>query len=149
MKVLISCDYSEAGKQVLHEAQKFLTAFPGAEIHIFSVIDISVISAAGMYNNGELLKSLELDGVELGKKAEHIFGDIKVHFSTELGYPIETILKKAKSISADLLVLGTHGRTGLGRILIGSVAENILRHTSCNTLVVPVKHLKNGENTTG
>ena len=66
------------------------------------------------------------------------------HFSTEVGYPAEMVLKKAKELKVDLLVLGTHGKTGINRLLIGSVAEDVLRHTYCNTLVIPIKLLVNG-----
>ena len=141
MKVLICCDYSAAGEYILREAQKFLNAFPGAQIHVFSAIDLSVVSVSGMYNNSELLSSMEADGLELGKKAEAIFSGRKITFSTEVGYPAQTILSKATNMDADLLVLGTHGRTGLGRIVLGSVAENVLRQAKCNTLVIPVKHI--------
>ncbi len=104
-------------------------------------IDLSVVSVSGMYNNSELLSSMEADGLELGKKAEAIFSGRKITFSTEVGYPAQTILSKATNMDADLLVLGTHGRTGLGRIVLGSVAENVLRQAKCNTLVIPVKHI--------
>jgi universal stress protein A len=139
MKVLISCDFSEAGTRVLKEAHEFLHSFPGAEIHIFTVINLSIVSVAGMYNNGELMNSLQADAAELGKKAEAIFGDRKIHFSYEVGYPAEVVRNKATNLSADLLILGTHGRTGLNRLVIGSVAETILRHVNCKTLIIPVK----------
>lgn len=147
MKVLIACDYSYAGEHVLHEARKFLAAFPNAEIDVLSVIDISIVSVGGMYNNNELLNSLEMDAKELGKKAETIFSGRQIAFSSEIGYPSEMILQKATNLGAALLILGTHGRTGLGRIVLGSVAENVLRHATCNTLVIPVKRLSHEQNT--
>lgn len=147
MKVLICCDYSDAGEHILHEAHKFLAAFPGVEILVYSVIDVTQVSVAGMYNNNEMLNALEQEGKELGKKAGAIFSGSNIRFLVEVGYPVEMVLQKAANLPADLLILGTHGRTGLGRILIGSVAENILRHAPCNTLVIPIK-LKPGEQNT-
>jgi nucleotide-binding universal stress UspA family protein len=140
MKVLICCDYSVAGEHVLYEAQKFLKAFPDAAIDVFSVIDMSIVSVSGMSNNGELLNSMEMDCKELQKKAEAIFAGRKISFSSEPGYLAETVLAKATN-------LGTHGRTGLERIMLGSVAENVLRHVKCNTLIVPVKHKSHEQNT--
>jgi len=139
MKVLISCDYTDSGEHVLEEACKFLAAFPEAEVHVFNVIDMSVVSAAGMYNNGELISSMEMDAQELGKKAQAIFGKKKIYFASEVGFPADMVLQKATNLKADLLILGTHGRTGLNRLVIGSVAENILRQAHCNTLVIPIK----------
>ena len=144
MKALICCDCSAVGEFVLREAHKFLEAFPSAEIHVFSAIDMTVVSTAGMYNNTDAIKSLEEQAEKVNKWAQRFFIGQKIEFSTEVAYPTESILEKVKSLNADLLIMGTHGKTGLGRILIGSVAENVLRHVSCNTLIIPVKHLSHG-----
>jgi len=144
MKVLISCDYSAAGEHVLQQAQKFLNSMPDIEIHVFSVIDIAVVTASGLYDNSAIVESLQQQAEQVNVKAKQIFVGKDVHFSTEVGYPAERVVARAHELQADLLVLGTHGKTGLNRILIGSVAESVLRHTSCNTLIIPVKHIKNG-----
>lgn len=52
------------------------------------------------------------------------------------GVPWHEILELAKGASADLIVMGTHGRTGLKHVLIGSVAEKVVRHATCDVLVV-------------
>src|SRR5439155_9282380 len=49
----------------------------------------------------------------------------------EVGDPVETILDVAHALPADLIVMGTHGRTGLRRLLMGSVAEQIVRRATC------------------
>ena len=51
--------------------------------------------------------------------------------------PAEEILTAAKEGSADLVVVGTHGRGGLGRFFLGSVAEAVLRRADCDVLAVP------------
>lgn len=52
------------------------------------------------------------------------------------GNPREDIIKMAETLEVDLIVLGTHGHTGLRRILVGSVAENIVRHSKIPVMVV-------------
>ncbi len=52
------------------------------------------------------------------------------------GDPVTQILEVAGAINADLIVTGTHGRTGLGRLLMGSVAEQVLRKANCPVLTV-------------
>ena len=52
------------------------------------------------------------------------------------GDPAEMILDAATTHHADLIVMGTHGRTGVGRLLIGSVAEHVLRKANCPVLTV-------------
>ena len=58
-----------------------------------------------------------------------------VHFLLE-GDPAEVILDAAGRHEADLIVLGTHGRSGVGRLLLGSVAEQVLRRATCPVLTV-------------
>ena len=53
------------------------------------------------------------------------------------GPPAQRIIETAQKESADLIVMGTHGRTGLRHMLIGSVAERVVRHATCPVLVVP------------
>jgi nucleotide-binding universal stress UspA family protein len=71
---------------------------------------------------------------EAGISLEHRLG---------YGEPGSTILAVAEEIGADLIVMGTHGRTGLRRLLMGSVAEHVVRHASCPVLTVrtPVEML--------
>ena len=50
------------------------------------------------------------------------------------GHPVDEIIKEAKK--NDLIVIGCKGRTGLDRLLVGSVAENVIHHSSCPVMVV-------------
>jgi universal stress protein A len=53
-----------------------------------------------------------------------------------VGEPVESIVATARSWPADLVVIGSHGRDGLNRVLLGSVAEGVTRHAPCPVLVV-------------
>lgn len=141
MKVLICCDNSPAAHHILEAAQKFLSSFSGLDLHICSVMDMAVVSVAGLYANTDVMKSLESQANEVKKLAEGIFSGTDIHFESVLGYPAEAILKQTADLKVDLLILGTHGKTGVNRVLLGSVAENVLRHANCNTLIIPIKHL--------
>ncbi len=56
------------------------------------------------------------------------------------GDPSEEIVGLAKKVDADVIVLATHGRTGIKRLLLGSVAEKVVRHAGCPVFVVREKH---------
>jgi nucleotide-binding universal stress UspA family protein len=56
------------------------------------------------------------------------------------GDPRKAILGAARARRADLIVVGTHGRTGLAHALLGSVAEAVMRHAGCDVLVAPPRH---------
>jgi universal stress protein A len=61
---------------------------------------------------------------------------IPVEYRLEYGDPEEGILKAAQEIGADVIVMGTHGRTGLRRLLMGSIAEHVMRKAPCPVLTV-------------
>lgn len=62
--------------------------------------------------------------------------DARAERRLEKGDPAAEILRVAQEIDASLIVLGTHGRTGLGRLLMGSVAEQVVRKAACPVLTV-------------
>jgi nucleotide-binding universal stress UspA family protein len=57
------------------------------------------------------------------------------------GVPVDAILDRASADRVDMIVVGTHGRTGIPRLLMGSVAEGVLRRASCPVVVVPYSAL--------
>jgi nucleotide-binding universal stress UspA family protein len=62
--------------------------------------------------------------------------DVRIEHRLEEGSPRERILEVAHEIGARLIVMGTHGRTGLPRLLLGSVAEQVLRRAQCPVLTL-------------
>lgn len=64
--------------------------------------------------------------------------DVRVEHRLEEGHAPKRILEVAQEMDAGLIVLGTHGRTGLGRLLLGSVAEQIVRKAGCPVLTVRI-----------
>jgi nucleotide-binding universal stress UspA family protein len=67
---------------------------------------------------------------------EQVRGLHKVRYLVESGDPFERILDVAETRRANLIVLATHGRTGIKRLLIGNVAEKVVRHSPCPVLTV-------------
>jgi nucleotide-binding universal stress UspA family protein len=65
--------------------------------------------------------------------------DIRITNFSEYGDTADGILKCSKDFNADMIVIGTHSRTGLDRFLMGSVAEHVIRHAEIPVLVVPMK----------
>lgn len=78
----------------------------------------------------------------LQKRAEELStgGVQNVSAFIEEGEPYAAIVKRAEAFAADLIVVGSHGRTGLSRMLLGSVAERIVRHAPCAVLVARTGH---------
>jgi nucleotide-binding universal stress UspA family protein len=61
---------------------------------------------------------------------------VRVEHLLQAGEPVEEILRVAREYSCDLIVMGTHGRTGLSRLLMGSVAEAVVRTASCPVVTI-------------
>ncbi len=75
-----------------------------------------------------------LEGVKDRAAKENIPCETIVHIGAQ---PHEFIIQEAKEKNIDLIVMGTHGRTGLNKLLIGSVAERVVGHTPCAVMVTP------------
>jgi nucleotide-binding universal stress UspA family protein len=77
---------------------------------------------------------------ELRRFLNYHCGDIlpfvETRTSVELGTPETNIVDRARASRADLIVLTTHGRTGLAHVLLGSVAERVVRHAECPVVTV-------------
>ena len=139
MKILISIDPGESAAIVLQEAQTFLKGFPYAEVHLFTVIDMALIAVGHDTDESLMMATMQRQADDLVPIATKIFGDNGFVFSSEIGYPVDEILQKVQSLHCDLLIMGTHGRTGFEHLIIGSVAEKVLRLAQCNTLIIPMK----------
>jgi nucleotide-binding universal stress UspA family protein len=73
--------------------------------------------------------------------------DIRVAHRLERGDTTSEVLRVANEVNADLIVMGTHGRTGLGRMLIGSIAEKVMRKATCPVLTVRMPFHENESET--
>jgi len=62
--------------------------------------------------------------------------ELKPEYVMRIGHPAEEIVKFAESHAIDLIVMGTHGREGVARVLVGSVAETVVRRATCPVLTI-------------
>jgi nucleotide-binding universal stress UspA family protein len=83
-----------------------------------------------------LIKQAEENIEQLIKMYDGV--DEVLRFTPE-GFPKNEIINTAKEWEADLIVIGTHGRTGLADLLVGSIAEYVIKHIGIPVLVVPLK----------
>lgn len=136
-KILIAVDSSEysmkAAKKGLELAHQL-----SAKAALIYVIDTSKSLGnvdAGITHEQALIVLKKEAEQTMDELAEMYNGNELMKFMPE-GNPDKDILKTAKNWNADLLVLGTHGRTGLKHLLMGSVAERVLRHSDIPVMVV-------------
>ena len=138
MKVLICLQTGKEAETILREAVDFLKPYKVVFAYIHTIRDVAVLSTISGFDD-KVMHEVEQDEVELYQLASSIFGPGKFGFSIEVGVPSEKIRQRAEELKCDLLVLGTHGRKGLQHLLYGSVAEKVLRQSSCKTLIIPLE----------
>jgi nucleotide-binding universal stress UspA family protein len=142
-KVLIAVDISESTAEVIQKGIDFASKM-NASIVIASIIPIYV----DYLQSQMALVPTQWDDIytaqkeyalkELQKiKADYNYLDITLY--VEVGNAKYDIVDKAEKDEATYIVVGTHGRTGLSHIVIGSTAEYIVRHSVIPVLVVPIK----------
>lgn len=142
-KILAPTDLSETSLAGVRYALE-LARSSGAAVTIYHVIGPEELSRAGYR---ELLKDpIGVTETEVRRFVETHCGDltlgIETHTTVELGAPESNIVEKANALGADLIVLATHGRTALAHVLLGSVAERVVRHAACPVLTVPARFPK-------
>lgn len=105
----------------------------GATVHGINVVDSDVSALLGSDSD-----TLEQQGENAVKSVENMADAHGVEIETKVlgGDPAEAILDYAEEIDADIIVSGTHGRSGVKRQLLGSVAERLVRHASMPVMTV-------------
>jgi len=142
MKILIAIDGSDFSQAVL----KSVIARPwppNTEVKVLHVVEPPSLlmgrEMGGYDPEFEMVwKALREQAKDLVEKAAEKLRGAKVNVSTELveGDPKSQIIDIANEWRADMIVLGSHGRTGLDRFLMGSVSQAVVRHAHCSVEIV-------------
>jgi len=137
-RILVATDFSEPGKTALQYAVAFADQF-GAAVDLMHVIEPVPAGALLSYVPKEELKKNMQTHAEQEMEALHAEWDdyaFPVNRVIVHGHPFVEIIRHAKEIHADLIVMGTHGRGAIAHMLIGSVAEKVVRKAPCPVLTV-------------
>jgi universal stress protein A len=140
-RILVPTDLSEFSKHALRYGCEFANRF-NAELHLLTVVQdvVAMVPEPGMAfpAPGEYLQELQ----QASSQALESLTDttwlrgVSVVRHVRVGTPFLEIVRYAKETAIDLIVLGTHGRTGLAHVLLGSTAEKVVRKSPCPVLTV-------------
>lgn len=144
-KILTAIDFSENSEHAFEYALTLAKQFQ-SELIILHVIN-EPVDLRGFYVPHISFEQLEKEIEEGAQKMMAQFCQTRMgnftNFQTAIitGIPNEEIIRKAADTGSSLIVLGTHGRTGLDHIIFGSTAERVVRSASCPVLTIrmPVK----------
>jgi nucleotide-binding universal stress UspA family protein len=119
-EILVATDFSDNADAALDVAARYARALH-TRLHLLHVFTAEALGVT----------------VLLGDAAARVGPDVPVIVAATGGDPVEEIIRYARRHPIDLIVVGTHGRTGVSRVLLGSVAERVVRAARCPVLVVP------------
>lgn len=151
-KILIALD-NNAGAQKIAEAGYGLAETLHAHttlMHVtsdstyYSSLNYSPILGFDSFSNLDVVQTdtvqeLKSTAVDYLNGVKLSLGDETIETIVKEGDYAENILQAAKEMNADMIVIGTHRRKGLDKVLLGSVAENVLHHTTIPLFIIPVE----------
>lgn len=134
-RILVATDFSAQARSALEWARSLADAF-GAKLVLFHVIDLFSLAEMGCVMEGGT-DPLPL----LREQAHRCMGELKAlvpdaETVIREASPRPTIVEAARELNCQLIVMGTHGRSGLAHLLLGSVAEYVVRTSSVPVLTV-------------
>ena len=150
-KILIAIDDSKISEHAAAYGFDIARLY-NAEVGLVHIVEPVMLPPAGtdvmtgtpfegtVANDFEMIKAQAESSENILEKTADKFGtELKVTHFTQYGSTAGGIIDCGREFKADLIVLGTHGRTGLDRLLMGSTAEHVVRHSDVPVLVVPLK----------
>ena len=136
-KILVPTDFSEHSSKALLYGSELARKF-GAELHLMHAIEMTPL----MYGEGAYIAPETEAEIEAAatKQLESLLADssddLKIVRKIEHGHPFVETIRYAKENDIGLIVLGTHGRGAIAHMLLGSVAEKVVRKAPCPVLTV-------------
>jgi nucleotide-binding universal stress UspA family protein len=140
-RILCPTDFSDCSRRALDHAVAIAKWYESTItlLHVRAVVPAAAYAPAG----GVLPTSLTPEDPNALVAAMKRLGEgaggtgVPMEYDIADGAPAAEILRKAEAMPADLLVMGTHGRSGFDRLVLGSIAEKVLRKAACPVLTVP------------
>jgi nucleotide-binding universal stress UspA family protein len=140
---MLAVDHSPSSERAAQEAAR-IAALAKAQVHVVYVVDTSALfNYGGYYDPLALTDALRTEGeAALAQASEAltaagVAGEEQMIETENIADHVETALQRhAVRCRADLVVMGTHGRRGVQRLVLGSVAERFLRFSTCPVLLV-------------
>ncbi len=133
-RILLASDGSRHCRPAIEKAVDFARSY-GGRLHALSVVDVPDELYAEAPSLVDKLVKKAKEYVEKAKTDAGLSG-VETETHVREGESYEVILKLAGEVNAELIIMGSHGRTGISRLLMGSVTEGVIGHSRCPVLIV-------------
>jgi nucleotide-binding universal stress UspA family protein len=141
--MVVGVDFSEMSRQAIAVASNLARVTRGPDLHLVHVIKPTLLTGPSEWSQASALYQNTLESVthELDSLCREVTSEASLrgfaHVRT--GEPYREIVQLASDVEADLVVIGTHSRGSMSRLLLGSVAEKVQRYAPCPVLTVKPK----------
>jgi len=143
-QVVVAYDFSATADVALEYAVDIATREPGNVLHFITVLDAR--KGIGLephptvdFAYADKVQGLLQEKVRVAFERHGATGEPAYFAHARIGHAVHEVLELARDVGADLIVLGSHGRTGLRRLFLGSVSEEVVRHAECPVMVARPK----------
>src|SRR5688572_23270836 len=141
MKILVAMDFSDCSSLACRWAVQYAQRLGANELTFLNVIEPGASADEIPEIEAGAAALRERVGEEIANALgnERLSQVLQIRYSVKQGSPTEEILAAAREMKVDAVVMGTHGRKGFDRLLVGSVAEKVLRDAPCTVIIVKPK----------
>jgi nucleotide-binding universal stress UspA family protein len=145
VQIVVAYDFSPSSEQALARAVEVAARAPQHVLHVVAVLDPHTRSAAVeplervSYETADRLQQLIMERVRAAFAGRPTAAEVQFFVHARIGKPAQEILALASEVGADLIFIGSHGKIGVERLLLGSVSERVVREAGCPVMVVRSK----------
>jgi len=152
-RILVPIDFSDHSKRTISFALKFVSTCNNATIQLLHVLDVSDYVGTPYVWRLQNCDQVEFEIDAAAQEAREnlmaverqLLGQgVKVEAYLRVGSPFDEIVQMADKLEVDLIIIGSHGCTGLTHLLVGSTAERVVEHAPCPVLVVKERRSRVG-----
>ncbi|MET0386979.1 MAG: universal stress protein [Polyangiales bacterium] len=130
--ILVALSFDQTGELALREAARLAELHPASELHVVHVVpEVGPVYASR--ERRSLERRLARAPAEIRSYVQHVWPELscKVIAHLRVGVPAHAILRTAEDIHAEVVVVGTHRRSGMKKLMLGSVAEQVMHEAHC------------------
>ncbi|HKU36552.1 MAG TPA: universal stress protein [Polyangiales bacterium] len=135
--ILVALQFDETGDTALQEGCRIAQRVPGSELHLVHVVTPGIPGDDSASQSTQLARAPQMLREYVDRACRGTTLKIVAHVRT--GSPLDVILEEASALGTDLIVLGTHHRKGLEKLMLGSVAQRVVRDARCSVMIATPK----------
>ena len=149
IQVVVAYDFSPSSEEALRAAILLAAREPQHVLHIAAILDphdrvtIAGDQEQATYDAADKIQKLIMDHAAAALAGRTTDAEVQFYVHARIGKPAPEILTLATEVGADLIFIGSHGKTGVERLVLGSVSERVVREAKCPVMVARRKTYPN------